>query len=270
MEIHFYDDVIIPLLHRMSNLEQLFLYFVPYRKTKFIDGNDLKNIINYMPRLNKFVFNIRSIIRGHVPDNSPSNADIQHTFKDFKDTQIISCVDYFSSTEGQCHVYSYPYTLEYYDKITNNFPDGLSKCVREVSLYDQHPFEHEFFLRIEKSFPFMKKLTLFNDKPQENKQCEKSKNDNQDLSIIKYPNLTHILLLGVHPDYVEQFLIDTKMSLPNGVCLCANYESLKEVTHNFTRDATRINCARVGHLDVWGTFRITKLLEDYFPHAKIS
>ncbi|CAF4869076.1 unnamed protein product, partial [Rotaria sp. Silwood1] len=25
---------------------------------------------------------------------------------------------------------------------------GLFKCVHKVSLYDEHPFEHEFFLQI--------------------------------------------------------------------------------------------------------------------------
>jgi len=40
------------------------------------------------------------------------------------------------------------YSLTYYDNITNNFPGGLFKYVVEISLYDERPFEHEFFLRI--------------------------------------------------------------------------------------------------------------------------
>ena len=107
--------------------------------------------------------------------------------------------------------------MKYYDNITNNFPGGLFKCVREISLFDEHPFEHEFFLRIAQSFPFMEKLTLNNYKPQNNKQCRKSKNDNQDLSIIKYPHLTKLNLYEAHDDYVEQFLVDTKTCLPNNV-----------------------------------------------------
>jgi len=43
-----------------------------------------------------------------------SNEDIQKTFIDFKDNQIISSVDYFSKVErGRCHVYSYPYKLKH-------------------------------------------------------------------------------------------------------------------------------------------------------------
>ncbi|CAF1576800.1 unnamed protein product [Rotaria magnacalcarata] len=68
--------------------------------------------------------------------------------------------------EGQCHTYSYLSQAKYYEYITNNFPGGLFKYVREVSLYDERPFEHEFLVKIAKSFPFMERLTVYNDKPQ--------------------------------------------------------------------------------------------------------
>ncbi|CAF3356207.1 unnamed protein product [Rotaria sp. Silwood2] len=51
-------------------------------------------------------------------------------------------------------------TLTHYHNITNNFPGGLFKCVRKVSLYDESPFEYEFFLQVVPSFPFMEKLTV--------------------------------------------------------------------------------------------------------------
>ncbi|CAF4745089.1 unnamed protein product, partial [Rotaria sp. Silwood2] len=81
--------------------------------------------------------------------NLPSNDDIQKAFKDFKDQRIISYMDYSPKTEkGQCHIYTYLYKLKHYYNITNNFPGGIYKCVREVSLYDERAFEHEFFLRV--------------------------------------------------------------------------------------------------------------------------
>ncbi|CAF1485048.1 unnamed protein product [Rotaria magnacalcarata] len=56
-----------PLLNRMLNLEKIDLNLVVGRNRRFIDGNELKkNIINHMPQLNKFVFNIRSTI--HLPN----------------------------------------------------------------------------------------------------------------------------------------------------------------------------------------------------------
>jgi hypothetical protein len=46
----------------MSNLEELSLYFVSHN-AEIIDGNHLKeNIFNYMTKLKKFKFNIRSVI----------------------------------------------------------------------------------------------------------------------------------------------------------------------------------------------------------------
>ncbi|CAF5126803.1 unnamed protein product, partial [Rotaria sp. Silwood1] len=124
MRVHFYDELIVPLLNRMLNLEELDLHLRVDRYKGFIDGNDLKeNIINYMPRLNKFTFNICLFNRTSNQINLRSNEDIQRTFKDFKNNQIISCVDYFQEKKySYCHIYSYPYRMKYYDNITNNFP----------------------------------------------------------------------------------------------------------------------------------------------------
>ncbi|CAF4127467.1 unnamed protein product [Rotaria sp. Silwood2] len=95
--------------------------------------------------------------------NFPSQEDIQQTFRDFQYTKIISRVDYFSEVrEEQCHVYSYPFLMQHYEDISNNFPGRLYPYVRVVSLYDENPFEHEFFLQISQSFSFMQKLSLIN------------------------------------------------------------------------------------------------------------
>ncbi|CAF2043383.1 unnamed protein product [Rotaria magnacalcarata] len=271
LRTHVYDELIVPFLHRMLNLEKLDLHLMVDRHKGFINGNDFKkNIINYMPQLNKFTFNIR--LFNHISNkfNLPSNEDIQYTFKDLKDNQVISCVDLFQEEKHRyCHIYSYPYRMKYYDHISNNFPGGLFKYVHKVSLYDEYPFEHDFFLRIEKSFPFMKELTIFNVKPQKNKLNRKSKNGNQELSIVKYPHLIRLDLFQAHDDYIEQFLVDTEICLPNHVHLSVNYEAMKRVTENFTRNTTRINCTKLRSLCLAGANGITKHVKDYFPHTKV-
>ncbi|CAF1603101.1 unnamed protein product [Rotaria sp. Silwood1] len=78
--------------------------------------------------------------------------------------------------KGHCRIYSYSYKWKYYDDITNNFPGGIFKYVRKVSLFDERPSEHELFLRIAQSFPFMEELTVRNQKRQINKPFRKSKN----------------------------------------------------------------------------------------------
>jgi len=177
-------------------------------------------------------------------------------------------MDYFQERQcSLCHIYLYPNTLKYYYTVTNNFPGGLFKYVREISLYDEHPFEHEFFLRIAQSFPFMKKLSLSNSKPQNKKLCRESNKDNQDFSIIKYPYLTNLTLYDAHDDYIEEFLVNTKICLlNNAVHLNIYYEQLKRVTNNFTRDTTRINCAKLDSLCLNGC-QLPQYAKDYFPHV---
>ncbi|CAF3082595.1 unnamed protein product [Rotaria sp. Silwood2] len=271
-ETNYYDELILPLLYRMSNLEQLGLYIAIFVDETFIDGNNLKrNIINRMPRLNQFRFYIRSLMFIHNQVNLPSAEDIQRTFIDFPNNNIISYVNYFpEARRGRCHIYSYPSRMQYYSGIPNNFPGGLYTYVRVVLLLDERPFEHEFFLRIQKSFPFMEQLTLINHKSQNRKQSYELNNDNRNLSVIEYSFLNELDIVEVHDDYIEQFLFDTKTHLQNNVLLYINYESLKRVTHNFTRDATRINCTKINKLQLCGETKCSNFrLQEYFPHAKI-
>ncbi|CAF4569152.1 unnamed protein product, partial [Rotaria sp. Silwood2] len=243
-----YDKVIEPNLQRMSNLEKLALYLaIDYNET-FIDGNYLmKNIISYMPHLNEFIFNIRSIISINNLTYLPSNDDIQRSFIRFDNHKIISCVDYFPNQEiGQCHIYSYPYTLIYYENITNNYPHGLFNCVKMVELFDERPFEHEFFIRITQAFPFLEDLTITNMEAQQ----QKSDDNNRHFSIIEYPYLATLHLLRIHDDYDEQFLLNTKTCLPNNIHLMMDYDVLQRVTQNLTRDATRINYSKVEKLSL--------------------
>ena len=126
-----------------------------------------ENIINHMTRLNKFTLNICSFTPLPNQFNLQSNEHIRHKFKNWlTKNQIISCTDYFPKMEfSYCHIYSYPYRLTYYNYISNNFPGGLFTHVVEIFLYDERPFEHEFFIQIQKSFPFIRSLTVKNFKP---------------------------------------------------------------------------------------------------------
>ncbi|CAF2451034.1 unnamed protein product [Rotaria sp. Silwood2] len=111
----------------------------------------------------------------------------------------------YSNLSGLGYVYSYPFILTSYECITNNFPGALLfTYVRKVSLFDEHSFKHEFFLRIQKLFPFVDHRTVTNRKP----QYKISNNGNRDLSLIHCHYLTE-----VYDDYIEQFILDTKTFL---------------------------------------------------------
>ncbi|CAF1318005.1 unnamed protein product [Rotaria sordida] len=243
---YMYDDILVPLLQRMINLEELNLYFINMYGP-IIDGYNLENnIINHMTRLNKFTFNICSVIHlNQLINNVPMNEDIKYSFRNFKNNKIISNIDYFERIKlFYYHVYSYPYIWKFYHNITNNFHDGLYKSVREISLYDDRPFEHEFFLRITQSFPFVKKLTIHNYESQHNNHLRQS--------IIKYFHLIEIDLVKTHEDYLDEFLNKTKICLSNNIHLRVGFNSLQKVTNDFTRDETRFNSSKIIHLTVFG------------------
>ncbi|CAF1589247.1 unnamed protein product [Rotaria magnacalcarata] len=271
LETTCYDELILPLLYRMSNLEKLGLYLSIFVNERFVDGNNLKkNILNRMLQLNQFKFYIHSRMFINNEMNLPSKQDVQQTFEDFKDNQIISYVDYFlERKKGHCHVYSCPFLMKYYEGITNNFPGGLYPYVSVVSLHDENPFEHEFFIRITQSFPFMEKLTLINRHAQNQKQPYKSVNDIQNLSIAKYSYLTELDIRQVHDNYIEEFLCNTKTYLQNDILLEVNFNSLERVTNNFTRDDTRINCGKINEIYLFSDVKYSKTLQNYFPFAKI-
>ncbi|CAF2066093.1 unnamed protein product [Rotaria magnacalcarata] len=247
-KIHDFDELIVPRLRRMLNLKELDLNVVAESHEKFIDGDTLqKYIIIYMPQLHKFTFNICSTINHR---NFSLNEHIQKM-------HIIS----------QYHIYSYRCKLKVYSDITNNFPGRLFTSVTKVSLYDERPFEHEFFLRIAESFPFMKELTIENRKALG--RLIKRINDNQILSIIEYPNLNRLDLTKTHDDYIELSLFDTKMSLPHNIHHCVGYHSLKRVTYCFTRYITGYNCAKLPALYLSPVDERDESVHYYLPHTCI-
>lgn len=251
----------------MSNLEKLDLHLYLSTGKTLIDGTNLKrDIFDHLSRLKKFTFTIQSSLGHSNQIDFRSNEDIQNTFTDFPNSPIISKNTQFS----QCLIYTYPYQLKYYHHISNRFPGGLFEGVHEVRLYDEHPFEHEFFLQIQKSFPTLRYLSIQNYKPQQHKKCyDKSKNNDQELPIIEYPYLTNLSLNKVHDDYLELFLDETRVCLSNNLHLNLDYHSMKRITHSFPRDATRINCAKLKSVCL-GIIWISKYLRNYFPHTEIS
>ena len=271
LEIFNYGDVLLPLLHRMSNVEELFLNIAinrHYPYESFIDENTLKNdIIDHLPNLNQFVFNIHSNIEhdNYLFHLSSFNDDIRNTSKDIENNPIVSYIHYFPKENvSQYHIYSYPYQIDTLHRLTNSFPGGLFQFVHHVSLFDEYPFEHEFFIRISQAFPYLQTLKIKNDSPQNNKQQQQ----HQQL-IIKYPHLTRLDFYDCHQDYVQEFLDENRTHLPEQTIFDVAYCTLRRVTNNFTRPSTRINCKKIRlpykiHKD-----NFPDHCYHYLPHVKI-
>jgi hypothetical protein len=66
-------------------------------------------------------------------------------------------------------------------------------------------------------------------------------------------------------DYVAQFLLETKTHLLRLTQLAVNYNQLKAVTMDFTRDATRRNCSNIKGLTIDRRVDPPKTFFQYFP-----
>jgi hypothetical protein len=132
-------------------------------------------------------------------------------------------------------------------------------------VHDIRPFEHEFFLRIGRFFPFLKILSVINFESQVMMNKYWNIDNNTLYSIVEYPNLISLDLRSSYTDYIDQFLDQKRTHLPRLTKLAVNYDELIMVTHNFTRESTLRNCAQVKELLFERALVHKKYFYNYFP-----
>jgi len=259
-----YDTQIVPLIRRMSNLEELTLNIWIEHRTRFVDGTQINSeILVHLPQLYKFTFHISTEVAQQHLVHHLSDDDIQRTFANIGYQQV-GCFLTNNSGSTKSDVFSLPFMFDHF-QIGLKFPCVIFAHVISLRVYDLVPFEHEFFLRITRSFPLLKDLHVSNSESQLHISSNLSSNDNQMHSIVEYPYLISLDLSDVHIDYVEQFLNETKTHLPRLTELIVNYNQLTIVIENFTRNATRLNCAKVKQLVIVKALAHSKDLYVYFP-----
>ncbi len=251
-----------PLLCRMSNLEELTLYLSIIRtESTYIDGIHLYDeILIHMSQLNKFIFSINTlVVNKNIKINLPSNNDIQHSFIRRGYQQIGSYTHNESIERGStCHIYSLPYQFDDFYNMNCHFQGDIFDKVRCVMMTDrEHPFEQEFFQIISNSFPFLQALIICNYQPQKRKQ--------QLFPTITFPHLHSLSLRSANVDYAAQFVCDTKIHLPCLFELTIIYESLVMTINNFINDATRLTCTRSQTLIICGSYVRPENFHTYFP-----
>ena len=90
-----YDNLIVPLLCRMINLEELKLYLLVRRlDSTYVDGYQLYDqFLIYMTQLKKFTFYIKTVVSFKtVRFELPTNEDIQRSFIQREYQQVASYV----------------------------------------------------------------------------------------------------------------------------------------------------------------------------------
>ena len=270
---YYYDRLIIPLLQRMINLEELTLDLSIIRiDSNYIDGIQLHDdILSYMPQLNKFIFNIETAIVKTKNDLVLlSNEDLQRSFIGKGFGPVVSHIDIFSKENGskghayslpyefysRSQIYSLPYQFLHFLFLSNSFQNRTFEKVQTLCMTDIRPFEHEFFQIISQSFSLLKTLVIFNDEPQNTKQ--------QSRRLITFPKLLYLDISDAHIDYFEQFLVDQYCRLPCLLTLLVNYASLVSVTNYFTNDSTRFTCSKLKHLRINEPFIRPQHFHQYF------
>ena len=267
-----YDNQMVPLLRRMTGLEELTLYLYIWNRSTFVDGGHLQNeILTHMPRLHTFTFHISTRNMNDVPSVRLSNDDLQRTFTNVGIRPVV-CLAAYGRTKGfRGHVFSLPFKFHRLEQITNNLPNIVFNSVTYLELADNDAFKHEFFVRVTHSFPSLRYLSVRNLKPAFWKVSVDPPpvHDNW-CSIVEYPNLISLDISAVDIEYVENFLNHTKTHLPHLMELKVKYAHLETVTENFTRAVTRNNCANVKRLIFNKPAVDVEGIHHYFPSLSVD
>ena len=257
-----YGTHLVPLLRRMNRLEQLTLNVAVDTGERLIDGNNIhQDILIYMPLLQSFIFHIQSSCDARTLGENFSNKDIEQTFINIGYEQVACMTHTITSFQMMCHVFSIPYAFDFLHMLGKNFGKMIFINVTRLILFEYVPFEYEFFFQLAQSFPSLRTLRIVN---WESDRAQ-LKDDVQTNSFVEYPYLRRLDVSSAHIIYIEQLLHYSTTHLPRLIELRINYEDLKIVTNDFTRDATRINCSKIKILECSGTIEHSDEFARYFP-----
>jgi hypothetical protein len=216
-----------------------------------------------MSRLYSFKFYLSAVNNSDDLGHYLSNNDIKRNYMKIGCEEVSNIVCLAGNTSTY-HIFTLPFEFIELMSIGNIFPNIIFNYVIELWVHDVVPFEHEFFLRIAQAFPLLKILSVSDFSPL-SYNVKKSSDNIQSYQIVEYPHLTLLDVTRAGVNYIEQFLNETKTHLPSLAQLNVFYEKLRIITENFTREATRRNCARVTRLNTGRQIVGSKEYHIYFP-----
>lgn len=257
----YYDEQIVPLLRRMSNLEELTLFLTVSRlNSTFIDRKQLHNdVLSSMTRLQKLFFSIHTqLINKDIEITLPSGNDLRNSFFELGYKHIDAFGDVnFVNNRADAHIYSLPYQFKTFYSMISSFQGGKFDQVQTLIMCDRRPFEHRLFQIIARDFPFLQRLLVINWKEQQDK--------NHSYTFITFTHLRELCLEDSHTDYAMEFLSNENINLPCLTRLSISYETLATVTNNFTNNQARRICNRITDLSIFEPFVRPKNFHLYFP-----
>ncbi len=261
-----------PFLQRMSNLEELNLFFAVSKRDTFrvVDGNDLKNnILIHLFQLKTLHFSIYTYLyqfNNNIRNENdyPSNDDIQQSFIDNQFGQVGSYVHHNSSNDiFKCHVFSLPFQFKAFMRLSCSFTGGIFTYVRTLAINDCVSWDYHFFNKVNQSFPFIETLLISNYSPQENKS--QLNNNFEQFPIVTFSRLLDLHVSLLHIDYIQHLLFNRYTHLPRLCQLQIEYEQLITLTNNFTANPTQFNCLQVQKLIINECFARPQNFSLFFP-----
>jgi hypothetical protein len=235
-QISLHDTDFLPLFRRMSNLEKLTLYLRIKNRDRCIDGTLLQNeILVYMPQLHSLTFYICTCINTVGLLYHLSSEDIQRAFTNIGQQHVASTINYISSEQIKCSIFSIPFTFDCLEDVGHMIPNIIFNYVTYLVVRDIISCNHEFFIQVARAFPLLKTFRILN---MESQSCRLT--NSQLYEIAEYRHLTYLEMLCGNIDYLEQFLNKTKTCVPCLTKLKVVYNNLRIVTDNFTREETRL------------------------------
>ena len=251
------DDKIISLLRRMLNLNKLTLYLRIKSQNQFLNPTSIITKYSmHMKQLHSFDYYIST-------ENNRN--DYIHTQEKLLNTNAnVLNIVCFAPMKVTYHLFTVPFQFERLKFIGNIFPNVIFSNVVELWVHDIISFEHEFFLRIARFFPLLKSLVL-TDFTLPSHVLKQSPEEIHPNAIARFPYLSSLYITTIGTRCIEQFLNENKTNLARLTTLRVLYEDLRTVTEDFTREATRNNCANIKILKIFSDVVGSKDFHMYFP-----
>src|SRR5690348_4959603 len=114
---------------------------------------------------------------------------MKSTFTKIVYEQVDCIVDYMYSDKALCYVFSLPFGFDCLERIGNNFPSIAFNNVTYLWVCDTISFEHEFFVRIARAFPLLRKFHIMNRLSQLSNLTEFQSDINHSYSMVDYPHV---------------------------------------------------------------------------------
>ena len=247
----------------MVALQRLTLHLLIACDDVFIDPLDLiEQLASDMSQLHSFNFNARAENQIAQPSRCSFRQEAAQHEKRKRYGQVWNSVVSNDSSTFH-HAFTLPFQFTQLQFIGREFPETRFQYVAQLWVSDVE-FDHDFFLRVARCFPVLQNLLVTEAISVMRRTLDDFPTIRRD-QVVQFLHLKTLQFCRASLPCVEQFLNENITHLPRLAELTVIYRHLTIVTHDFTRQETRRNCAHVTELVPGAILPASKAYYDYFP-----